>query len=315
MIAAVLANVAGFAVWFTYREVQRGQERYVTLGIFCILANVLQLIAIVAAGMLGFRYAALFLVIYGLSNLFALALMERVAPVSLRFRRAALEWRRLLGIARFIRPLVLATIFNALWMWIDLLLVQRLLPAAATGNYAAAKIAVNVLVLAPTAIGIAVGPRIARLADRHVARYLLRVLGLTAVATAPAVAGMILLKGPLTLMLFGTKYPDVARPITMLALGAGLYGFYLVFQSTWIGLGRPLIDSLASGTAVVSTSVAGVMLVPHAGLTGAATAFALGSAAQLLVIALFSLVVLGAGKRIHGATLEPPDLEPIPKAS
>jgi hypothetical protein len=57
----------------------------------------------------------------------------------------------------------------------------------------------------------------------------------------------------------------------------------------WVGLGRPTVDMVATGLGMACTVIAAPILVPAHGLTGGATAFALGSAARLAVIGGFTV--------------------------
>jgi O-antigen/teichoic acid export membrane protein len=122
----------------------------------------------------------------------------------------------------------------------------------------------------------------------------------------------------LTILLFGTKYPHVAEPLTMLVIGAALYGFFVVLEGMWIGLARTAIDSVASGGGMLATIVLGVALIPRAGLSGAAAAYAAGSAVQLIVIAAFTGWALLRGTAMRRQTidaLEPAVVGPEPDAS
>lgn len=288
LLVGVLANLLGIAVLQCYREAQRGMERYAAMVGIYVLANLAQLVAILAVTMAGYRAPALFVAIYGLSSVVALLPMQLAAPIALRFVRQALTWPRILAIARFIRPLLLQTAFFAVWLGADLVLVQRFMSPAAVGNYAAAKTLVNVLSMAPAAVGSALLPRIALLPEQAVGRYLVGVLGLTAAVTLPVVVVFATFGTQLVGVVFGSKYPLAAQPLALLAIGMALYGFYLILESTWIALGRPWIDALATGIGMAVTVGLGLLLVPRTGLGGAAAAFTLGALAQLVVITGFT---------------------------
>lgn len=292
MLVGVLCNLVGLAVLETYREIQRGLDRYAAMMVMYVIANLLQLVGILVLGIAGIRSPELFLIVYGLSGIAALAVMQPLAPIALTFVSQGLSSGRMLEIFRFVRPLLIESVFFAVWFGSDLIMVQHLMPAEATGNYAAAKAFVNVLLLAPTAIGIAILPRIARLGERSVGRYIAAAMGFTSVVTLPLVAGAATLGPPLVTMLFGSRYPDAATPLATLAIGMGLYGFYSVLVSIWIGLGRPVIDPVATGLAMVCTVASGLVLIPQLGLAGAAIAFTAGATLRLAVIAGFTLWAL-----------------------
>jgi O-antigen/teichoic acid export membrane protein len=299
MLVGLTANLVGIAILQTYRELQRGLQHFAAMVVFCVVANALQLAGILLAAALGWRSAALFLTIYGLSSVAALAVIVPIAPISLQFSRRALAARRIKAIFRFIRPLVVQTVLFAVWFGADLILVQRLLSPTAAGNYAAAKTMVTVLYLAPAAIASGVAPRVVRMSNGALRKYLTGALTLTAAATLPVLAVVAAWGVPLTHAIFGEKYPHAAEPLSWLGLGMALYGFYLILESAWVGLGRPLIDAIATGAAMLGTIVTGLLLIRPLGLSGAAIAFTTGSAMELAVIGFYTAWTL----RHRGATV------------
>ncbi len=302
MMAGLAVNLVGIAVLETYREVQRGLGRFLAMTLFYGLANLLQLVAVVAAALIGRRSPQLFVFIYGASSLAAWAVMERLAPVGLRLARSTLDRQRLLAILRFARPLLAQSVFFAIWFSADLVFVQLILEPSATGNYAAAKTLANSLWLAPTAIGMALVPRVARLPQTEVRRYLAGVLVLTAVVTVSTTAFVVAYGRPLIVAAFGDHYPQAAIPLGILAVGMGLHGLYIVMFNLWIGLGRPMVNMVSAAAGMVCTLVAALLLVHAHGLLGAAWSFSLGSATRLAIIAAYTAVSFG---RLH-TTESPP---------
>jgi O-antigen/teichoic acid export membrane protein len=299
LVVGLLCNLIGIAVLEAYRETQRGLDRYAAMMNVYVVANLLQLVGIVLLGALHVHSAALFLVVYGLSSVAALGLMQPIAPIALRFVRRDLSVERIKEIFRFIRPVLVQSIFFAVWFSSDLIMVQHFMAPRATGNYAVAKALVNVLILAPTAIGTAILPRIARLGEQSAARHMATAIIFTGFATIPLVAMAVLLGPRLVLIVFGSKYPDAAEPVAILAVGMGIYGFYTVLGSIWVGLGRPIIDSVATGAAMACTLATGIILIPQIGLVGAAMAFTFGAAIRLIVISVFTLWMLNAWRARH----------------
>ena len=196
--------------------------------------------------------------------------------------------------------------FYAVWSGIDLVLVARLLNTSAAGNYAAAKTLAGLVVLAPWAIGVVVGPRIALLQATAVPGYVARVIGLTAVVTMPVAIALLLFGGPIIALAFGTGYADAASPLSLLVIGAALYAFFYILGNVWTGLGYPQIEAVGSGVGMITTVSLALLLLPRAGLPGAAAAYAAGSVTQLLVIGGFTLWTLGRSKSVtHTAVCRP----------
>jgi O-antigen/teichoic acid export membrane protein len=301
MLVAMVANLLGTAVFQTYREIQRGLGRFWVTGSFWVLANVLQLLAILLAGALGWRQPALYLTIYGLSSVAALVVMYPVAPPALRFVPSLVAWDQVVAIARFIWPMILTGVFYNVWMGADLILVQRLLPNPPTGNYAAAHTLVLGMMLPIGAICYALGPRMARLTESALRGYVLNVVALAVGIILVLCAALTLLGGPLIALVFGGRYAVGSAVLSVLILGQGLFALYTVLQGVWLwGLARPRIDAAASGAGMVVTVALGLVLIPHGGLVAAASAFAAGAAAQLVVVGAFTVwaIYLGSAPRL-----------------
>lgn len=298
-LVGVLCNLVGIAILESYREVQRGLDRYSAMMSVYVLANLIQLIGILVLGGVGFASPAAFLIVYGVSSVVAFAFVQPVVPIALAFSRRDVALARMREIFRFARPLLVQSVFFAVWFGSDLIMVQHLMKPEATGNYGVAKALVNVLMLAPTAIGTTILPRIARLSERSIARYMLTALSLTGLATIPLVSAAVLLGPRLILVLFGSKYPQAATPVAILAIGMGLYGFYTVMGSIWVGLGRPTVDPVATGLAMICTLTVGLTMIPRMGLIGAALAFTIGAAMRLTVIVVFTLWALSTRRLRH----------------
>jgi stage V sporulation protein B len=288
MTAGVVANLFGVTVLETYREVQRGLSRYGVMVAFYVLANLLQLLVVIGLGLAGWRSAPLFVIVYGLSSVVALMVVQLVAPMHLRFATGTLSRARMLETARFIRPILLQSIFFAIWYSADLLVVGRLDSPAATGNYAAAKALALTLILAPGALATILLPQVARLSATEVRGYVIRALAFGCAITLPVALGLALLGHPLILLLFGGKYTDAPGPLAVLSIGMTAYGLHSVLASLWVGLGRPVIDMVATGAGMLCTVVLAFLLVPVYGLVGGAIAFSTGSVLKLLVIGGYS---------------------------
>jgi len=289
LLPALLANLVGTAVLQTYLQVECGLERFRLMVGFWAVANLLQLVAALAAGLAGYRVPAVFLAIYGLSSVAALAVVLPLAPVPLRFRRGTLSWERVRTVARFTAPLVLMNAFATVWLGADVVLVERLVSPAAAGRYAAAKIVVNGFAIVSWAISSAVLPRASRLTGPPLRPQLLRALGLTASAVVPLLLVLSVLALPLLGLVFGQRFAVAGTPLSLLAAGMAVYAFYSVIESVWLGLGRPNVAAAARGAGMAGVVVAGLLLVPAMGTTGAALAFGIGSAAQLAVLTVVTV--------------------------
>jgi O-antigen/teichoic acid export membrane protein/glycosyltransferase involved in cell wall biosynthesis len=294
LLVGLLANLLGVAALETYREVQRGLGRYTLQSVFYVLANVLQLVAVLALALIGRRSPAVFLIVYGLSGVAALLALAPISRLDVAFRPSTLGWRQIRGIAAFARPVLLQAVFWNLWYSGDLILVQHLQSEASTGSYGAAKAIANGFMLIPSAIAFVLTPRVARLSEREVGHYLMRVLAFTAAVTLPLALALMVLARPLTASVFGGKYEAAAVPLMVLTVGMALYGVKSVLDSCWLGIGHPIVDTVTAGVAAAVTLSSGLWLIPRAGLVGAGLAFSAGALAQLLVAGAVTLWAFGS---------------------
>jgi O-antigen/teichoic acid export membrane protein/glycosyltransferase involved in cell wall biosynthesis len=283
LLAGLLANLLGVAALETYREVQRGLGRYSMQSAFYVLANALQLAAVLALSALGGATPALFLLAYGLSGAGALAVFAPLSRGGPALNARTLPWARVWEVVRFLRPVLLQAVLWNVWFVGDLILVERLRGPADTGTYGAAKAIANGFLIVPAAISFVLAPRVARLSRAEVPGQLARAIGLTAAVVVPLAAVTVAAARPLTLAFFGGRYAAAAGPLAVLAVGMALYGLKSVLGALWLGLGRPVVDTVATGAATAVTLAAGVLLIPGAGPLGAAVAFTAGAAAQLAV--------------------------------
>src|SRR5207302_346624 len=96
--------------------------------------------------------------------------------------------------------------------------------------------------------------------------YVLYVVGLTLAVTVPIGASLALFGTPVISAVFGNGYALAAGVLPVLVIGQILYGLYVVLAGAWTwGLGRPQIDPVATGAAVIVTVGLGLILVPHFG--------------------------------------------------
>ena len=299
LLVGVAANILGIGVFGTYREAQRGLGRFGVMALYYLVANLVQLVAILVLGVAGYRSAPLFLTIYGLSSVAALA-MQFVSPLALDPSRRLIDRARIGRILRFIRPIALQTVFYSVWSNADVIMVGRLLGPTSTGNYGAARTLISALYLVPLAVSAVAGQRVVQLHGARLRSYVVGVVGLTAIASLLGSAVLILFRVPIIDLLYGGKYPGAVDPLPLLAVGMTLYGLYVTFESVWVGLGNPGITAITTGIAMVVTVGCGPFLIGRFGITGAAFAYALGAAAQTATLAAFTVRSM-TSDRIHKA--------------
>jgi O-antigen/teichoic acid export membrane protein len=300
LLAGLLANLLGVAALETYREVQRGLGRYALQAAFYVVANAAQLAAVLALSAFGQRTPALFLLAYGLSSVGTLLVFAPLSRGGPPLGRRLLRWARVREVFRFLRPVLLQAVLWNVWFFGDLILVEYLRGPVDTGTYGAAKAIANGFAIVPAAISFVLAPRVSRLADGEVRGQLGRALALTAAVVLPLAAIVAVAARPLTFILFGGRYEAAAAPLAVLAVGMALYGLMSVLGALWLGIGRPVVDTVATGAATVVGLAAGVLLIPRWGPLGAAVAFSAGAAAQLVVAGAVTISAFARPRAVAG---------------
>lgn len=302
LLVGVLCNLLGVTALETYREVARGLDRYVLVTVFYVTANLLQLIGIIVAAALGFRSAPLFVIIYGLSSVVTLLAITLVSPLRASFSLRSIQRHQTWEVLKIVQPVLLQSVFYTVWFRSDLVVVEHLQSPLATGQYGAAKTLTNALMLAPTAISFVFLPRVPRVPLQRLSGTVRRVLALMALATVPPVLLLVFAAGPIVYVLFGGNYGAAAAPLAILAVGVGMFCFCTVFTDVWLGLRRPLVDTVSTGIGMVCTLVTLPLLIGHFGLVGAAVAFSAGAAVRLVSVVAYTAPALRRIASRAGAT-------------
>lgn len=284
VFVGLLANLVGTTTMSMYRELQRGRERFAAVAVYNPLANLIQLVAVVSFLLLAWNQPGPYVIAFGLSSVVAVLFMQPFSRLGIRFVRAALDRARTAEVLRFVIPMVVQTAFFMVWSGADVVLLEAFSRLDVVGEYGAAKSLSNAAFLAGTAVATALLPQASRLSSSERRAYFRRLLLLMAGITVPSIALIVILAPWLLGLIFGHRYQSAAPALQLLTMGMGMYGVTLTLEASWIAIGRPRLSTAATAVAAVVTVATAPVLIPLAGMVGAALAFALGSGARLLVL-------------------------------
>ncbi|TSC72446.1 MAG: membrane protein involved in the export of O-antigen and teichoic acid [Parcubacteria group bacterium Gr01-1014_38] len=183
-------------------------------------------------------------------------------------------------------------------MSLDLFLVKRFLQDnTLVGYYNAATTVARIPYFILQGLGFVFLPSVARLFKedltrartfiRDVFRYLFLFLApITALAATTSTA--------LLNLFFSAEYNPAARPLTLLSIAFGFLSAFYLLSTIAAGAGRPKIPLRIAWTLIVSAGALGTLLIPRAGLEGAAiaTLAAAGAGAALLAIYMYRQFLL-----------------------
>jgi O-antigen/teichoic acid export membrane protein len=277
-LGACLVGNAGLEF---YIELHRGREQFLAVAVFTVTANLLQLLAVVSLALLGVRDPTPYLVVYGTSTLAGILIVERFMPTRMRFALHLVNRDHVRRVVRFVLPLLVHSGLYMAWFGVDVAILRAFSGFDTVGQYGAAKTLVQAMLLAPMAIATALLPQVARLSGPDLQRYVRKLLVLTGIATAPPLLVLVLLRQPLLRYIYGPEYAGAAGALIILTIGFALYGVSMTLEEGWIATGRPQVATGLTAIAAVITVSTAPLLIMYAGAPGAATALALGAAAQL----------------------------------
>jgi O-antigen/teichoic acid export membrane protein len=195
---------------------------------------------------------------------------------------------------------------------IDLILVGALLGASSAGIYALAVAAASVATLPFVALALPLSPVVAEFHARGDHARLARTitvstrwtLGVTALAAAA-----IAVAGPLGLPLLGHAFAAGAGPLASLCLAAILNAAFAANGLVLVMAGLERLAAMATGAGAASCAVLAALLIPAAGLSGAAAAVVASTLVANALATYFTWTRLGLDTSFVGAS---PPARPTP---
>jgi len=295
VLVGLLANLVGTATLETYQELQRGRERFLVVAAFNVLANLIQLLAVVGFLVIGWAQPGPYVIAFGLSSVLAATVVQLFSPLGVRFLRASVDWARIRESLRFVLPLVFDTACFMVWSGVDVLLLRAFTTLDVVGMYGAAKSLSYGALVAGSAIGTALLPQAARLLPDERSSYLRTFLPIVVGATLPAVVAIAVLAPWLLTLFFGPSYRAATPALAILACSTGMYGIGLTLEASWIAMGRPRLAAAGTAVAAAVAVITAPFLIGMAGMVGAALASAFGSAGRLVLLGTVTARSMRAG--------------------
>lgn len=200
--------------------------------------------------------------------------------------RSTIPYRHLIA---FAAPIAIYAIASVALMSVDIFFVKAgSVDARAAGYYAASQSISRIpfylmsglaaVVLPGVAASMQRGDEAARRTAAHAVRWSL-------VIVVPLVALMAPTSGALIQLLYSSEYRPGASALAILVPAIGALAISSILGGLLAGLGRPWPPAALASAGVIVTIVACVVLVPIAGVEGAAIATLMGSAVALLGMA------------------------------
>jgi O-antigen/teichoic acid export membrane protein len=282
--AGIPVILMGVTLFYAYWGLARGFLAPHKLTAAYLGSNAVQLLLVlILLRSLGLHSTLLVLLIYGLSYIVPLGLLQWRWPLPAALQFSLADRGVVRELARFSRPIWLSHACFMLFSAIDVLLLERLAGTASVGVYSVAKTLGAVLLFVPVGVSTLLVPKAANLPRREQRQLLKRTLAWSLLISGGVLALYLLLARPLVRAMFGPDY--VAASGTYLALGLAmvLLGADNIVTAIVVGAGNPGFETASRVVALLAAAVVGWLCIPAFGTTGAALAMLAGSATGMVV--------------------------------
>ncbi|MFN8447213.1 MAG: oligosaccharide flippase family protein [Anaerolineae bacterium] len=268
---SVLVIFAGFTLFYGYYGLARGFLASKRLLIAYLGSNIVQILAILLFYEIGdVRSSTPALLIYGLSYLLPIILLQVVQPLPLYFRFSLPDKTILRELLRFSLPVWISHAAYIFYSGMDVLLLERYMDSSTVGVYVLTKTLTMLFSFVPVGLITVLLPKVAALpTHKHFA--LLK----------KSLIAVLLMNGA-ALIVFALCYqwfvgtfinPDYVVPMDimlMMALSEVLFGFHGIITAVVVGGNNPQLETVSRIIIVITALVVGMILIPSLGLRGAA---------------------------------------------
>ncbi len=252
------------------------------------------LLAIVLAGFYVYRYNDIqmmigtWTVLHVVVGIWSVALLGRHYPLKMTVSVPAAKSTVRYGVKAY-----LANMIQFLNYRIDFFLINRLLVLEEVGYYSISVSMAEILLHIPYAVGTVVFPYVSNVSEEkanrttpEVFRHMLLLLMVTS-------AGFALCARLLFPLFFSDQFNAALAPFFILLPGVVALGTSKVIVNDLAGRGRPLINTIVSGAALVLNIAVNLVLIPVYGISGAALT-------STITYTLSSIALLLIFKRVSG---------------
>jgi len=298
----ILAVYFGSTLFYAYYGLVRGLLDNTRLLVCYLGSNFVQIIAVlVIFAVFKSKSTEAALLIFGLSYLLPLTLLQLYAPVPITIRLAWPQRRWLSRLIRFSAPVWLSHAGYIVYLSIDVLLLERFSGTEAVGQYSLTKTLGMVFAFVPWGINTILMPKIAGAPKAQHRRLLLTSILLYIGVSSIMLVAYTALYASFVRLIFGVGYvvgPDI---YLVLALGHIVFGMHSIISSVVVGSDRAKAETLSVLVGTGVSVLVAVVLIPEWGAVGAAATVLIGATVALLMYPL--MFAFGRLRRLLAFTL------------
>jgi O-antigen/teichoic acid export membrane protein len=174
-----------------------------------------------------------------------------------------------------------------LYNWTDILVIGFFLQQSATGAYEMSWRVAGVVMIASNAIHLTMFPQISRWdATGNLSRIeslIQKIIFPSVVLVIPAFVGVSILSYDILKTLFSPEYTIASTALVILFASKLIQSVHVLFERTLSAIDRPDLTAIAMGSSMIINILLNLILVPVAGLSGAAMATTIASLINLIL--------------------------------
>lgn len=297
--APVFVIFLGVTLFNAYAGLGRGFLASGRLLVAYIGSNALQLVAVaLAVLLLGAEAATPVLLIYGLSYVLPIVLLQVFRPFPLALSAGAVRRDMIGELVRFAAPSWASHALYTVTFALDILLLERFQGEAAVGVYSLTKTIVMGFSFVSQGLAMILMPKVAASEAGEQRRILYSALAVTLLVNLAALAPFALVYPWFVQTLVGGEYYIGLGFALLMAASAIVYSVHAVATSYVIGRGQPGLETVSRLLIMAVMVASGSLLIPSLGATGAAWAAVLSASAGVVsypIILLARRLVRRAG--------------------
>jgi O-antigen/teichoic acid export membrane protein len=287
-----LVIFAGTTIFYTYYGLARGFLDNARLLAAYLGSNLVQLIAIVlVVNVLGSRATLPALLIYGLSYLLPLVLLQVFFPFPVGFRLSLPRRETITTLLRFSTPVWISHACYILYTGIDVLLLEHFRGDHAVGIYSLSKTLTAVFTFVPIGITTILMPRIAAVPkDAHM-RLLKYAIMWNLAANGALLIVYAVVYNWVVVRMFGREYVVGPEVFVVVALANITFSFHSIISSVMVGSNRPKLETISLIIALAGSALIGWIFIPIYGLPAAALTTLSGAVIALMAYGVIVIVL------------------------
>lgn len=271
----ILIVYTGIVAFYLYYGIASGFLASSRLVAVYIGSNIVQTILIVAAIFLfEIRNPAIIIAIYGFAYFLPIALLSKIAPlpISIRF---SLDTFYIKSILKFSIPILISHALFVGYTSADIILLSLFSDNVAIGIYGLTSTLVSVFGFIPNGINILLMPKIAGMASGR-KNILLISLFIVVIISLVGLIIYLLLYEWFIRNLFGESYFLNLEFAVIMALVSIAGGIHSVLTSAFVGIGRPVYQTVNQMLMLIVVLISGFILISQYDVMGAAIARLIG---------------------------------------